>query len=212
MAADDDESNPLTPYLSKRLPELGLDADTYCPYLLPLVDNDDQEEWESVLELLQASSETHQEETDCWSDLRTELENIWKDHLEQKDQQGKILLEEQAMEQQVHLEKERQLALAAAEEQKHNEKAPSNNVDDAVKQAMIQRFAYEDDEEDEEEMGVETNRDTAAQASAAQTQDMRSQKVSTKKDEQAKTKEAKMDKVRSKEDRRKRAVKGERKR
>ena len=79
---DDDEEHALTEFLSQRLPQLGLDAETYAPYLLPLLNADekDDDEWNGVLELLQASSETHSDDDTAWNALRVDIETAWQDH------------------------------------------------------------------------------------------------------------------------------------
>lgn len=93
-----DEDHYLNSYLSTALPELGLDPETYGPYVTGLFSLDaeeyvqdiDEEEMMQMLELLQSSSETHSDieinddEDNEWSRFRKELMQRRKDFLEQE--------------------------------------------------------------------------------------------------------------------------------
>jgi len=87
MSDVDDEDHFLSPYLSRRLPELGLDYETYGPYCLGAVGSessssdggggggrdDDYEELDGITDLLRSSSETHSDDAEAWADLRAEI-------------------------------------------------------------------------------------------------------------------------------------------
>lgn len=87
-------------------------------------------------------------------------------------------------------------------------------VMDSDKLALISKFGYEvDAEEDvEEDTGVTTNRDHASKQAAEHSQQLRSKNQPSKDELRAETKKAKADKNAKKEERQKRATKGERKR
>ena len=218
----EDEDHALTDFLNQRLPALGLDADTYAPYLLPLLSEQqqDEEEWESVMELLQASSESHSDDNDAFQALRTDIEHAWQQHQEgmikvkhQKDRQRHADMEQK-------LAEEHRVAAAEALAEVERKKAQSTTVaapvDDAAKRALLSRFGYEDNEEDnaqgEDAAPVLNNRQVAEQTKQEEQQALRGQSVQTKKEEQQKTAQAKREKANLKEERRKKATKGERKR
>ena len=205
------EQHPnLLPFLQQRLPELGLDEETYAPYVLGTTE--DEEELTEVVQLLQASSESHAEEEEIWESLRKDIcekMKLDKDYHEQKHQKE---LESQKA------KLEDQLAQAKLEQQNAPEKEEkkSSKVDDATKKALMQRFGYEEDGDgsttkDEGEAAA-TNKQVAAAANLERARELRSKKIQTKKGEQQKTKEQKANKAQLKEDRRKRTTKGERKR
>lgn len=251
---DDTESDhyhPLSPFLAERLPQLGLDAETYGPYLFPLFiwdgstsdpatkggdvnnysDNDElEDEWQSVLELLRASSETHSDDETIWSEFANELKQHWQAYVETARQESRQKEQERIE----RSRKEEQEQIQAALAQKHGEASlssattgvgtkPSSAVDDATKKMLLSRYEYEEEDEDDEEKETQAgggdandapldNRQAAAQAALARAQELRSHKTTTKKEEQEKTKQAKQHKQQLKEERRKRATKGERKR
>ncbi|CAB9523247.1 Sel1 repeat containing 1 [Seminavis robusta] len=220
-----DEDHFLASFLGEKLPTLGLDPETYGPYLLGLLPADDEalldgndvddnnsgaddEEWDGVLELLQASSESHSDDVDAWQALKKELQDRYRTHLvEAKNQKA----EEDAQ----RLEAAKIAAAAIPEETKKEEKK-SSVIDEEAKKAMLARFAYENDDEDEDEEGelahVNVNKEAAKQQSLENAKELRKVKGQTKKEEQQKTKQAKQDKIKLKEERRNRANKGERKR
>lgn len=207
-----EEEHPhLYPFLQKRLPELGLDLETYGPYVWGTVeDEDDEEELQGVVELLQASSESHGDDVDAFKQLKQDiLQNIQKDQ-ELKEQKHALEVESQKA------RLEQQLAQAKLEQQQNQKsptQKPASKVDDAAKKALMQRFGYENDEAEEEGEGqVVNNRQVAAAANLERAKELRSKKVQTKKEEQQKTKAQKDSKVQLKDERRKRTTKGERKR
>ncbi len=202
--------NPnLVAFLEERLPQLGLDGETYGMYVLG---TSDDEELQEIMQLLQASSEV--EDEIVWEQLTNDIQEKLK--LDQR------LKEEKEEEQRQHKKALLEQSLAQAKEQLHTEptttttttKSHSSAVDEATKKALLSRFAYDQDEDDnlEESEAPLTNREAAAQASQEKSQELRSHKVQTKKEEQQKTKEQKASKQQLKEDRRKRTQKAERKR
>lgn len=177
----------------------------------------DEEEWDTVITLLQASSETHSDNDTIFQQFKQELYQLWKQH------QESIYDEEQRMHQQqkelmrVQLEKEileinQQLLLAStttAVDNNHDTKEWTK--EEINKRALLNRFAYEEpdnDMEDDADVTIENNSKNTERHSIAAT----SSTTTTKKEEQLKTKESKLNKLQIKEERRKRAVKGERKR
>ena len=215
-----DVSHGLAPFLRERLPALGLDYETYGAYVLPLLladdgdDDNDDGEWDSVMELLQASSETHSDDDDAWVELRRDIEKAWSEHRQKVHEEEVAEALDQKLKLQEQIEQERlrvQDAALAKKQQVHQ-----NKSDDAAKQALMARFGYEDPDGDAggdgEDDGPVSNRDVARQMEAAKSQAMREHKGVTKRDEQKKTADAKKSKISLKEERRKRATKGERKR
>lgn len=213
----DVDTHGLAPFLKERLPSVGLDYETYGPYVLPLLLADDEspddDEWESVMQLLQASSETHSDDDSLWVMLRKDIELAWKSHRDQVVQEEAAAALEQKLRLQEQIELDKQMVQDAAamkiEPVKHN-------VDDAEKKSLMARFGYEDPNElggaSDEEGAPITNREVAKQMDVERSQALRDHKRVTKREEQQKTADAKKSKANLKEERRKRATKGERKR
>lgn len=220
----DEEEHALTEFLSKRLPQLGLDAETYTPYLLPLLTDDEQDkdddEWNGVLELLQASSETHSDDDAAWSALRADIEAAWREHQKRVAQAARAENAARQEEMQAQLAQERaevEQALAQAEKQKAASASTTSIANDAAKQALLSRYAFENDqyEDDAGADGEEaplSNKQVAAQALVEQARALRGQAVQTKAEERQKSKAHKEEKAKRKEERRNKATKGERKR
>ena len=85
MSSSEDE-HYLTSYLSTALPRLGLDPDTYGPYVTGLFpidpdeyyDDVDEDEMTDILGLLQSSSETHainddNSNTQVWNEFQDDI-------------------------------------------------------------------------------------------------------------------------------------------
>jgi hypothetical protein len=80
---DSDEHHYLDSFLQERLPALGLDYETYGSYVRGLVDEDDGDTnadvesdnttWDEIMDLLQASSETHCDDSEVWISLKQEI-------------------------------------------------------------------------------------------------------------------------------------------
>jgi hypothetical protein len=235
-SADDEDAHALAPFLGERLTALGLDYETYGAYILPLLtdEDEDDEEWGSVMELLQASSESHSDNDQVWVDLKSDIANAWRVHREQIVQQEREYHEQREHELQAQLQRERDIAAAAAAAAVDHPVTQHAPIDDA-KRALVLRFAYENDDDDDKtnnnksdgvhhhrggggdggggEGTLITNREYAKQMELERTREMRSHKqTATKREEQQKTKEARQNNLELKEERRKRATKGERKR
>ena len=229
------EDHALTEFLYERLPTLGLDAGTYAPYLLPLLTEDerDDEEWESVMELLRASPETHGDDTDAFVALRRDIARAWQDHRDEVSRLRQVQSEQRVKELEQTLLEERkavEAALVEAEEQRRRNHAgtastaSSSSTDDAAKRALLSRFAYDVDDDDggggggttkkggDADAAPLTNQQIAELAKQEAQQALRGKSVQTKKEEQQKTAQARLEKARLKEERRKKATKGERKR
>jgi hypothetical protein len=238
---DDDPVHAMAPFLEERLPALGLDYETYGPYILPLLttndkdddvdggvpssDNEADEEWNTVLELLQASSSLEDGAADdikLWLTFRSDIETAWRKRRIYQRQKRAAQQSRLALAAQEQMEHDRQLALLAKERQETLEQSGNNKVDDEAKRRLVEQYGYEasDDDDEEQQPGaaggepvVANNREVAQQLEQAKTKAMREHKVQpTKQEEQLKTKEAKKTKEMLKEERRKRAVKGERRR
>jgi hypothetical protein len=207
------EENPnLVQFLEERLPAIGLDEETYGPYVLGTSEPDELEE---IIQLLQASSESHGEDEAVWEELSKDILHNMKLDDDFRTQKAVDLreLHKTQLEDQLAEEKRKQ-----EEEMKNppkeEPKKPNTVVDDAAKKALLNRFAYDegDDAPAEGEGGPVTNRDVATQVNAERSKELRAQKgVKTKKEEQQKTKDQRASKQQDKEDRRKRTTKGERK-
>lgn len=199
-----EERPNLCKLLEKRLLELGLDPETYGPYVV----GSDADELPDVMELLKASSES-EEDDGVWATFTDDiLASLKMDEDLQKEKETEKIRAAQKKEQAI-VEKNKAAIKESAAQKATGEK--SSQVDDATKTALMQRFGYEIP--DEEEVGpAVTNKQAAASASMEKTQELRSKKTVTKKEEQHKTKEQRNSKAQLKEERRKRATKGERKR
>ena len=72
-----DQSHYLDSYLSQALPSLGLDFDTYAPYVTGYAndddDGDDETTLDDLIELLRASSESHGDDDEAWCTFREEV-------------------------------------------------------------------------------------------------------------------------------------------
>jgi hypothetical protein len=239
-------------FLQRRLPELGLDVDTYGPYVWGGADDDeggvgmegggdgnpeegggapplDREELEQVVELLQASSETHSDADGAvWEELTDAImEHFRLDREERLQSQSEAARARRA-------QMDADLARAKKEQEEamllHEKKAATgrentkqHTLDEAAKRDLLLRYGYDEPAEDElgggpDEGGgagtapsVVTNREAAAAAQLEKTKELRSKKIQTKKEQQQQTKEQKNQKELLKEERRKRTQKGERK-
>jgi len=234
------EEHPhLVEYLEERLPQLGLDSDTYGAYVVGVVPTTTTtttsttattDELEEIMELLKASIEDESiaEDESMWIDLieniqiqmKLDQEQRHQHHQEERQKQKDAM---QAKLEQAKLEQEEEEQKVAAVAATAKSSSSSNNqMDEASKKAMLARFAYEDDGQDDEDgegnnnddeaPSINLNKQAAAQAVIDKAKELRSKKVQTKTEEQQKTKEMKANKQQLKEERRKRAQKVERKR
>mmetsp|Transcript_21449 Transcript_21449/g.32569 ORF Transcript_21449/g.32569 Transcript_21449/m.32569 type:complete len:222 (-) Transcript_21449:185-850(-) len=216
----DVENHYLNDFLQQRLPDLGLDFETYGSYVIGLVDDEEDADWEGIMELLQASSESHSDDDNVWAELKNAILKYQEEHKNSRLRREEELKQERMKEDQERLQEEIALAKQAEIDGK-KKKEIKHEVDDA-KRSLVERFAYDESEQydnDGKLIGtsnvVETvvsNKDAAMQAHQEKAKEMRSNQKSSKREEQAKTTQSKRDKMQQKEERRNRAQKGERKR
>jgi hypothetical protein len=226
--------------LQERLPQLGLDADMYGPYVWGDEDETDDDDRdgdelrEIVLGVLQASSETHADDDDVWIELIEIIQNANKlDSQLRREGREKHLLETKTkMEEDLARAKMEDVTAVANEEKKK-----SSQVDDEQKRILMQRYGYDVPDQDEDQgsgFGANSsgskkssssslaaaanaptaptnNRDVAKAAYQEKSKELRGAQKTTKAEERKKTKEQRTNKAQLKEGRRKRATKGERK-
>ena len=229
MSDVDDEEHFLSPYLSRRLPELGLDYETYGPYCLGAVgsesssidddgQDDDYEELDGIIDLLQSSSETHSDDAEAWANLRAEIirrTGEWRRATDvQKREEARKAKE--AEEQKLRRAKsEAEAYEEILREKKAHGDTPVEEEKKAQRDAMLNRFAYEKEEDGDNVEGPVSNKDAAAQAQREHVEKAREQSSKSresKAEARQKNKEAMKAKADKKEERRKKATKGERKR
>jgi hypothetical protein len=253
----DESEHPLFPLLQERLPRLGLNVETYAPYVLALFPipvssaalaatheskvstdiNSDIEGWDDVVELLQASSDEDLLEDvndDAWVLLRKDLIHAWTAYRHQVYEQQKAQLAVQEEIFQKRLEEERELAIinemtSAAAISGGSDSKESRATADSAKQALLNRFGYEEDDADDivgvaNTNGMNVSRSATSKlggkdepvnalAASSQTKSGKGPGITatpSKREEQQKTKLQQQQKVATKEERRKRATKGER--
>ena len=69
-----DEAHYLDEYLCEVLPKLGLDAETYGPYVTGYANEEESDDgMDDLIELLRASSETHGDDDASWQAFRDEI-------------------------------------------------------------------------------------------------------------------------------------------
>ena len=174
VMTNSDDNHYLNDFLEQRLPAIGLDFETYGPYITGglLFPNEldessefspeQEEELTNVLDLLLASSETHSDDVDLFhNSLRSEL-------LERREQHRKHTIEIQGQEREqakVIMEERRRLEIEEAVMQRQEEQAGANKkgavISEEQRQAtlnLVQRFGYEEvsDDEDDKATGSTT--------------------------------------------------------
>ncbi len=143
-----DDAPHLSAFLQVRLVELGLDYDTYGPYVLGIevgnndidIDNDDdidndeeaQEQVDQVCQLLQASSEseTYADDDAIWTELGRQIfKHIQMDNDDKKTlQQARIQFEKQQLQDQLFLAKQEKIQLDKPTKQESSaSKTPNTN-------------------------------------------------------------------------------------
>jgi hypothetical protein len=235
------EPHFLFSFLQQTLPTLGLDDEIYGPYLLgifPQADESqsvaeiDEEELNNVLDLLQGSSQTHASDGEAFTALRAELlernENYWCEYRIKMEQ-----LKKDAM-QQLEEERKRQETEASEQVVKENKKDRRNDPEeDLVKLRVVQQYAYDDSiTYDANGDPIDTtnaikgrgdevldstgkgNRFNSSSNNVGKDQQPipKTGSEKSKKAAREETARQKMMKIQAKEERRKRAVKGERRR
>jgi hypothetical protein len=237
------EEHPLLPLLlNERLPTLGLDVETYGPYIVALFPvtavratttlmNKDNENvngdllldgWDDIQELLQASSEIQElnDDESKWIQLKNDLISTWRIYIKEQQEQQQLKLLEREQNLQKTLEQERLIAIenAATTEaaNKLNDTVGTNGTssDGAAKRALLNRFGYEDDDTTNDNTVEEGEGNTGATTKNSNKNIGKGKTIppstTTKREEQQKTKQHNQQKVDAKDERRKRATKGER--
>ncbi|KAL7517232.1 hypothetical protein ACHAWX_002167 [Stephanocyclus meneghinianus] len=219
-----DEAHYLDNYLAEVLPKLGLDVETYGPYVTGYANDDDGVDGlNDLIELLRASSESHGDDDDSWREFREEILRRRQEFLNGEDSRRERRIIELQQEQNSSLQKEielaqkNQLELEARKQMELESKKLENMSADRI--ALMAKFGYEmedgsdDEEEDNEECDKPiSNREHAAQQALKSAREQRTVHKQTKKEAQMETKMAKEAQNAKKEERRKKATKGERRR
>lgn len=220
-----EEDHYLDSYLSETLPALGLDVETYAPYVTGYADDDDDDGGSSLdelIELLQASSESSSdgEHDAAWENFRKEIIQRRKDYLSGENVRKELQALEIQATTNANLQKEIALAQknALEVEARKQQELEASKVENMSKEkiALMSQYGYEDAED--AEIGLDggalenlmTNRDHAATVSLQNTQKQRSGNTQTKQEARQVTAKAKEDKNAKKEERRKKAGKRER--
>lgn len=73
-----EEQHYLDAYLADILPKLGLDFETYGPYV---TGTDEEDDFDDIIELLRASSESHSDDDDSWTDFKLHIEKRRKEYI-----------------------------------------------------------------------------------------------------------------------------------
>ena len=221
------ENQKLVDYLNEKLPQLSLDIETYLPYITGCLDTfQDDEELDDIIELLQASSETHSDDEIIWPQLKTDILTRHHEHKAAVEQKQKEELEDRK-EMQARKKKEEFEEANRERERKRlaeEERSKKNELDPA-KKALLDQYAYDVSETYDndgkivdssggkkggEDDGGGSNRAVAEKMNKERAQKVRGESNSSKADERVKTKQAKIDKLKKKDERRNRAKKGER--
>ena len=209
----EEDQHYLDAYLSDILPKLGLDFDTYGPYVTG-AEEEEEDGLDDIIDLLRASSESHSDDEESWADFKLQIEKIRKEYIAGEEERKNLAALETERLKKESLQREIEIAKTNALEVEQRLEAKKLETMSADKLALLDKFGYEvdDEENEEEEAGATTNRDHAAKQSAENTQKLRSKNQPSKAQLRKETMKAKADKDAKKEERRKRAAKGERKR
>mmetsp|Transcript_23201 Transcript_23201/g.54719 ORF Transcript_23201/g.54719 Transcript_23201/m.54719 type:complete len:208 (-) Transcript_23201:2287-2910(-) len=200
-------------YLETALPALGLDAETYGPYLTGSDEGD--VELDDIIELFQASSESHSDDDEAWTKFKHDIIGRRREFLsaenERREQEASNIKKKKAEELQKEIDASQQNAVELeARKIALLETAKLENMP-AEKAALMAKFGYEDDGEGSTQK-VPTNKDHAVAVNLANAQKARNLNKTTKLEEQKKTKAAKQSRDEKKEQRRMKSTKHERKR
>lgn len=223
------EKHFLFAFLQQTLPSLGLDDEIYGPYLLGIFPQDenqalakiDEEELNNVLDLLQGSSQTHASDGEAFKTLGKELlernEHYWCEYRIKMEQ-----LKKDAKKQQEEQRTEEFKELAMEENKKERRKDPE---EDLVKLRVVQQYAYDDSiTYDDNGDPIDTTNENKGRGDEAlitgkgynvgknQQAIPKPGTDTSKKAAREETARQKLMKIQAKEERRKRAVKGERRR
>jgi Tfp pilus assembly major pilin PilA len=207
-----------------QLPKLGLDYDTYGPYVVGVFtvgessNTDaafDEEELDSVLELLRASSDDHHDDV-AWEQLKRDVIAKHEEYTRELQKVQEKQRHEAQLREQERLRHDIEIARTMPVEKKKH--VLTAIMDEEQKRALVERFAYEELQEEEEGEAdkLVSNKHVAHEANATKTtkesRSAQKTKTTTKREEQAATKQQKLLKMKAKEERRKRATKSERRR
>jgi hypothetical protein len=220
LSSSEAEEHYLESFLSVQLPKLGLDYDTYGPYVVGVFHGNegdalDEEELDGVLELLRASSEeeSYSSNNHVWEQLKRD---IIEKHEEYTRELQKV--QEKQRRQEAHLREQERLRHdieIAKTTQPPVEK--KHEMDEQQKRSLVERFAFYEELPEEEESEADilvSNKHVSHEANATKTtkesRSAQKTKTTTKREEQAATKQQKLLKMKAKEERRKRATKSER--
>ena len=231
MSAISEPEHYLSSFLQSALPALGLDSDTYGPYLLglfPLEEVDetdaiDEEELQNVLELLQGSSETHADQDEAFVALKAEL-MLRKEQYRMDSKQKAEQLKTEAIKQQEE-QKRRSAEEVERLRRTMDEKKTmigDDTPDKLLKLRLIQQYAYDDSiQYDSKGDPIEPENTTVSENINRLNKEleMKERQAHLKKDSEKTKKTAREEtakqnlmKAQAKEERRQRATKGERKR
>ena len=210
----EEEQHYLEAFLAEALPKLGLDQETYGPYVTGADEEDD--DLDDIIELLRASSESHSDDDESWAAFKLQIVKRRREYmLKEKEKKETMALDALNL-QKESLQREIEIAQSNALEVEQRLEAKKAEGISAEKLALMDQYGYEVEGEenvDGDDNGGASNRDHAAKQHVLENaKKTRSQYQQTKKDARAETKQAKADKNAKKEERRKRATKGERKR
>jgi hypothetical protein len=221
----EEEEHYLESFLSVQLPKLGLDYDTYGPYVVGVFhvgessNTDaafDEEELDSVLELLRASSDDHHDDV-AWEQLKRDVIAKHEEYTRELQKVQEKQRHEAQLREQERLRHDIEIARTMPVEKKKH--VLTAIMDEEQKRALVERFAYYEELQEEEESEADilvSNKHVAHEANATKTtkesRSAQKTKTTTKREEQAATKQQKLLKMKTKEERRKRATKSERRR
>jgi hypothetical protein len=237
--ANDTSEHFLFSFLQSALPSLGLDDEIYGPYLLGLFPQDesqmlaeiDEEELNNVLDLLQGSSQTHACEKEAFAALKAELlkknETYWCEYRKKAEQLKKDAKQQEEEKKKQEIE-ESELVKRAIEEKKRALRKDSE--EEFVKLRVIQQYAYDDSIQYDsngdpidtkhvntgqgEEVTDTVNLNRVSSTNVAKEHQSIAKNSSEKSKKAAREETARQNTMRmqAKEERRKRAAKGERRR
>jgi hypothetical protein len=221
-ASSSSEEHYLESFLSVQLPKLGLDYDTYGPYVVGVFHRNegdallDEEELDGVLELLRASSDDNHDDV-AWEQLKRDVIAKHEDYTREFQKVQEKQRQEAQLREQERLRHDIEIARTMPVEKKKH--VLTAIMDEEQKRALVERFAYYEELQEEEESEADilvSNKHVAHEANATKTtkesRSAQKTKTTTKREEQAATKQQKLLKMKAKEERRKRATKSERRR
>jgi hypothetical protein len=212
------EEHYLESFLSVQLPKLGLDYDTYGPYVVGVFNGEsstdalDENELDQVLELLRASSDEESCSDEVWDQLKRDIIEKHEEYTRELQKVQEKQRQEAHLREQERLRHDIEIAKMPVEKKKQE-------MDEQQKRALVERFAYYEELPEEEESEADilvSNKHVPHEANATKTtkesRSAQKTKTTTKREEQAATKQQKLLKIKAKEERRKRATKSERRR